>query len=88
MVGVANGRAAKRSNMSEMPDDVIKGRADNVKTVAARVAAFGQGYSIREFLDALALAAGTLIRACYRGPGLEIATKSFIEVLIKTVQKG
>lgn len=74
--------------MSEMLDDIAKGRADNVKTVAARLAQFGVGYSVREFLDALALAAGTLIRACYRGPGVEIATKSFIDALIRTVQKG
>lgn len=61
-------------------------RIANVKTVAARVAAFGNGYSIREFLDALALAAGSLIRACYRGPAVEVAVISFIAALRRATQ--
>jgi hypothetical protein len=74
--------------MSELLDDNAGSRADNVKTIAARIAKFGEGYSVRELLDALALSSGTLIKACYRDRGQEVATKGFIELLIKTVLKG
>lgn len=74
--------------MSDILDDALNNRVVNVRTIAARVAKFGEGISVREFLDALAITAGTLIRACHRGPGVEIATKRFIDVVIRTVLKG
>lgn len=74
--------------MSDILDDVANNRVANVRTIASRVAAFGAGYSVREFLDALALAAGKLIKACYRGPGVEIAVRHFVETLVIAVQKG
>jgi hypothetical protein len=37
-------------------------RVENVKTIAARIAKQAEGMSVREFLDACALAGGTLIR--------------------------
>lgn len=61
-------------------------RADNVKTIAKRIVEFGQGYSIRELLDALALTSGSLIKAVYRGPGIEVATNRFIEALRRAMQ--
>lgn len=69
-------------------DDTLNNRVVNVRTIAARVARFGEGISVREFLDALAITAGTLIRVCHRGPGVETATKRFIDVVIRTVLKG
>lgn len=74
--------------MSDILDDVANNRVANVRALAARVVKLAEGLSVRELLDALALAAGSLIRAVYRGPGIEIATKSFIEALIRAVQKG
>lgn len=68
-------------------EDVSRNRVSNVKTIASKVAAFGEGFSIREFLDALALAAGSLIKAVYRGPGVEIATNRFIEALRRAANK-
>jgi hypothetical protein len=67
--------------------DMANNRVTNVRTLASRIASFGSGFSVREFLDALALAAGKLIKAAYRGPGLEIATRRFVETLVHAVQK-
>lgn len=69
--------------MSEMLEDAKNNRVTNVKTMASRIGQFGLGYSIREFLDALALSAGSLIRQAYRGPGVEIAVKRFVEALCR-----
>lgn len=66
--------------------DTANSRVNNVKSMAARIAAFGEGFSIREFLDALALASGSLIKAVHRGPGVEVAINRFIEVLRRTTQ--
>lgn len=74
--------------MSEMLDDKANNRVNNVKSIAKRVVVFGEGFSIREFLDALALASGSLIRVAYRGPGIEIATKRFIDALYRATRNG
>ena len=66
-----------------LPND----RVANVKTIAARIAKNGEGSSIREFLDASALAAGAMLRACYRGPGLEVAVRRYCDALMRAVQK-
>lgn len=60
-------------------------RTANVKTIAGRIAATATGLSIREFLDASALAAGTLMRAIYRGPGLQVAVNRYTEALRRAV---
>jgi hypothetical protein len=62
-------------------------RVANVKSIAARIAATAQGLSVREFLDASALAAGKLIRALYRGPGVEIAINRYSEALRRAVKE-
>lgn len=73
--------------MTELPNEVERtDRVASVKTIAARVAQFGFGISIREFLDALALASGSLIKAAYRGPGQEVAVKRFFEAMIRSIQ--
>lgn len=66
-----------------MPED----RVANVRTIAARIATTAQGLSVREFLDASALAAGKLIKALYRGPGVEIAIKRYSEALQRAVKE-
>ena len=63
-------------------------RVANVKSIAARIAKQGEGLSIREYLDASALAAGTMMRILYRGPGLEVAINRYYEALLRAVQKG
>lgn len=68
-------------------EDQSASRVSNVKTIAGRIAATAQGLSIREFLDASALAAGTLIRAIYRGPGVEIAINRYTEALRRAVKQ-
>jgi hypothetical protein len=73
--------------MSDLLIDRQNSRVANVKDMATRVAKLGQGLSIREFLDALALAAGSIIRAVYRGPGVTVATESFITAFRKAVNK-
>jgi hypothetical protein len=60
-------------------------RVANVKSIAGRIAATATGLSIREFLDASALAAGTLMRTLYRGPGLQIAVNRYTEALRRAV---
>lgn len=60
-------------------------RAANVKSIAGRIAATATGLSIREFLDGSALAAGTLMKAIYRGPGLQIAVNRYTEALRRAV---
>lgn len=67
--------------------DSNNNRVANVKNMAARVAKFGEGFSIREFLDALALTAGSLIKAVYRGPGVEAATNRFIDALRRVTKE-
>jgi hypothetical protein len=68
-------------------EDMGNNRVANVKTMATRVAKFGEGFSVREFLDSLALASGSLIRAVYRGPAIEVALDSFIEELRRASHK-
>jgi hypothetical protein len=68
-------------------DDVANNRVANVRTIAARLAKFGEGYSIREFLDALALCAGSLIRVAYRGNGVGVAVNRFVEELCRAAAK-
>jgi len=67
--------------------DASNNRVANVKKMAARIAAFGEGFSIREFLDALALASGSLIKAVYRGPAVEVATNRFIDALRRVTKE-
>lgn len=62
-------------------------RAANVKAIAARIAKQAEGLSVREFLDASALAAGTLIGAIYKGPGVAIATQRYTEAFRRAVDK-
>jgi hypothetical protein len=62
-------------------------RVDNVKTIAQRIAKQGEGLSIREFLDASALAAGSLIRILYRGPGVRVAVERYMDALYRAVNK-
>lgn len=62
-------------------------RVSNVKSIAGRIAKTAEGLSVREFLDASALAAGTMIKAIYRGPGLQVATERYIEALRRVVSK-
>jgi len=67
-------------------DDQANNRVANVKSIAARVAKTAEGLSVREFLDACALAGGTMIKTFYRGPGREIAVLRFIEELRRAAQ--
>jgi len=62
-------------------------RAANVKTIAARIAAQAEGLSVREFLDACALAAATLIRNIYRGPAIEIAAHRHRQAFDRALNK-
>jgi hypothetical protein len=68
-------------------DDQKNARVDNTKTLAARIAALAVGYSIREFLDALALTSGALIRNCFRGHGVDIATSNYLDALKRSLEK-
>lgn len=61
-------------------------RVANVKTIAQRIAKFAEGYSVREFMDASALATGTLIKAIYRGAGVDVAVERYIEALRRAVK--
>ena len=61
-------------------------RVANVKSIAARIAGLGEGLSIREFLDACALASGTMIKAVYRGPGVGVATDRYVDALRRAVK--
>lgn len=63
----------------------VDDRVSNVKAIASRIAKCGEGLSIREFLDASALAAGTIIRAIYRGPGVAVAVDRYCDVLRRAV---
>ena len=63
-------------------------RVANVKTIAARIAKQGEGLSIREFLDACALASGALIKAIYRGRGIDVAVDKHCEALRRAVHNG
>lgn len=62
-------------------EDKANGRIANVKTLAQRLASYGEGFSIREYLDALALASGSLINAAYRESGKDTAVKLFEDEL-------
>jgi hypothetical protein len=62
-------------------------RVANVKQIAARIAGLAEGLSVREFLDASALAAGAMIRSIYRGPGVEIATDRYRDALQRAINK-
>lgn len=63
-------------------------RVANVKTIAARIAKQGEGQSVREFLDGCALASGAMIRALYRGPGVDIAVERYRDALLRAIHKG
>lgn len=65
--------------------DQANTRVSNVRSIAGRIAKTAEGLSVREFLDACALAAGTLIKAFYRGPARSIAVERFIEALRRAV---
>lgn len=67
---------------------IVADRTANVKTIAARIAKQGEGLSIREFLDASALAAGALIANIYRGPGVDVAVRRYCEALSRAIQKA
>jgi hypothetical protein len=62
-------------------------RTANVRTIAARIAKQAEGLSVREFLDACALASGTLIRVFYRGRGVDVAIERHNEALRRSVRK-
>lgn len=62
-------------------------RTANVKTIAARIATQAEGLSVREFLDACALAGGALIRNIYRGPGVTIAAERFRDAFDRALTK-
>lgn len=66
-------------------EDQATTRVDNVKTIAARIAKTAEGLSVREFLDACALAAGSMIKAVHRGPGVQVAVGRHIEALHRAV---
>lgn len=70
-----------------MTEDRSNGRVDNVKRMASNLAKFGEGFSVREFLDALALASGSLIKVVYRKSGQEVAIASFVEELRRAANK-
>lgn len=63
-------------------------RVANVKTAAVRIARYGEGLSVREFLDACALASGALIRAVYRGRGVNVAVERYCDALRRAVRQG
>ena len=62
-------------------------RVASVKSLATRIAKQGEGLSIREFLDGCALASGTLIKAIYRGPGVNVAIEKYCEILRRSAQQ-
>jgi len=71
-----------------LTEDRANNRVANVKTMAARIAAFGEGHSVREFMDALALASGSMLLAAYHpGRGREVALSRFLDELQRTVTK-
>ena len=74
--------------MSELRPDTEQARVDNVKALAARIAKLAEGMSVREFLDACALAAGTLVRGVYRGPGITIAGQRFADAFTRAINKN
>lgn len=61
-------------------------RVSSVKSIAGRIAKTAEGLSVREFLDASALAAGTLMKTFYRGPGLAVAIERYADALRRAVQ--
>jgi len=63
-------------------------RVDNVKSIASRIAGQAEGLSVREFLDASALAAGTMIRILYRGDGIQNALNNYCDALHRAVNKA
>jgi hypothetical protein len=67
--------------MVDRPD-----RVANVRGIAARIAKTAEGLSIREFLDASALAAGKLMVAMYKGPGLQAAVDRYTEALRRSLK--
>lgn len=62
-------------------------RVENVKTIAVRIAKQAEGMSVREFLDACALASGSMIREVYRGNGVAIALQNYGDALVRAVNK-
>lgn len=68
--------------------DIADNRVHNVKTMAANIAKFGEGKSVREFLDALALASGSMICAAYKGPGVEQATSNYLDALRRALNNN
>jgi hypothetical protein len=68
-------------------EDHNNNRVSNVKSLAVRIAKLGEGSSVREFLDALALASGSMLRAAYKGRGVEIATSNYLDALKRSLEK-
>ena len=68
-------------------DDISNNRVSNVRTIASRIAALGQGYQVREFMDALALASGAMLRSAYKGRGVEVATSNYLDALKRSLEK-
>jgi hypothetical protein len=62
-------------------------RVANVKAIAARIAKQAEGLSVREFLDACALAGGTMIRSIYRGAGVGMAAQRYEDAFRRAVNK-
>jgi hypothetical protein len=75
------------SLINELRQDNEANHKDNVRAIAERIASCGTGYKIVELMDAIAVAAGTLVNAFYAGPGIEMAAKRFVETFVDTVMR-
>lgn len=65
----------------------MEDRATNVKEIAARIAKCAEGLSVREFLDACALASASMIRVIYRGPAVNVAAHRFGDAFQRALSK-
>jgi hypothetical protein len=73
---------------AELRSDVERARVERVKALAARITRLAEGTSVREFLDACALAAGALICNFYRGHGVKDAGQRFADAFTRAVNKN
>jgi hypothetical protein len=69
-------------------EDRNNNRVANVKTLAARLAKLGEGETVREFLDALALASGSMLKAAYPvSRGRDVAVSNYLAALQRSLEK-
>jgi hypothetical protein len=69
-------------------EDRDNNRVANVKKLAARLAKLGEGETVREFVDALALASGSMLRAAYPvGRGRDVAISNYLDALKRSLEK-